>query len=135
MNLMPTPATRSDVAYLDFVEGFREYLLGSGANFESRLDSALQAAGVHELDDICRFVHEQPLGHAREGEADLEGVLGDAEVPELVLEDDGHVLRVLLAKRLLHAHARGLGAERDVEMVLAHQPVPGRVGQIGRAHV
>ncbi|NDD73895.1 MAG: class I SAM-dependent methyltransferase [Gammaproteobacteria bacterium] len=66
MNLMPTPATRSDVAYLDFVEGFREYLLGTGANFESRLDAALQAAGVRELDDICRFVHEQPLGQLRD---------------------------------------------------------------------
>lgn len=66
MSVMPTLASRTDAAYLDFVEGFREYLLGEGANFEARLDAALQDAGAHDLEDICRYLHAQPLGQLRD---------------------------------------------------------------------
>lgn len=38
---MPQLARRTDAAYLDFVEGFRAYILGNGANFEQRLNDAL----------------------------------------------------------------------------------------------
>ena len=63
---MPTLASRTDAAYLDFVEGFREYLLGAGANFEARLNAALESAGVQDLEDIRRYVHAQPLGQLRD---------------------------------------------------------------------
>ena len=63
---MPTLASRPDAAYLDFVEGFREYLLGAGANFEARLNAALESAGVQDLEDIRRYVHAQPLGQLRD---------------------------------------------------------------------
>lgn len=52
---MPHPNRRSDVAYLDFVEGFRDFLLGPGANFEPRLDALLaeeQARRGTPLDDV-----------------------------------------------------------------------------------
>lgn len=32
-NTMPKLASRHDTAYLDFVEGFREYILGKGGKF------------------------------------------------------------------------------------------------------
>ena len=50
---------------------------------------------------------EEPLRHAREGQPDLEAVLGHGEIPELVLQDDRHVLRVFLAQAVRQAHARG----------------------------
>ena len=55
---MPHPVRRADTAYLDFVEGFREYLLGKGADFEDRLGEALAAeeqrrgAPMRDLDEI-----------------------------------------------------------------------------------
>ena len=52
---MPHPNRRSDVAYLDFVEGFRDFLLGPGANFEPRLDALLAEEQAHRgeaLDDV-----------------------------------------------------------------------------------
>ena len=58
-----------------------------------------------------------------EGQADLEGVLGDGEIPELVLEDDRHLLRIFLAQALRNADAGVVGAERDVEMMLPREPV------------
>jgi hypothetical protein len=50
-------------------------------------------------------------------------MFGDAKVPELMLEHDGHLLRVLVPQALRQAYARKFGAEGDVEMVLARQPV------------
>jgi len=40
---LPALAERADAAYLDFVEGFREYILGKGADFEDRLNTVLLA--------------------------------------------------------------------------------------------
>ena len=64
---MPHPTRRADTAYLDFVEGFREYLLGKGADFEDRLGAALEAeerrrgAPLRDLDEIRRFLDSLPL--------------------------------------------------------------------------
>ena len=90
---------------------------------EAELDGGVEEAGQRVEG------HEQPLRHAGEGQPDLEGVLRDAEIPELVLQDDRHVLRVFLAQPLRHAHAREIRAERDVEMMVAGQAVPGGVGE------
>ena len=43
------------------------------------------------------------------------------QIPELVLQDDGHLLGILHAQPLGHAHALGGGVERDIEMVVARQ--------------
>ena len=50
-------------------------------------------------------------------------IVGDREIPELMLQDDGDVLRMLRAQAVRHLHAVGLGIERDVEMMLAGQAV------------
>ena len=77
--------------------------------------------------------HHQPLRHAAERQADLEGLVGHLEIPELVLQDDGHFLRVLRAQRGRQPHALGGGVEGDEEMMLAGQarswrPRPARRG-------
>ena len=72
---------------------------------------------------------QQPLRDAREGQPDLEGVLGDAEIPELMLEDDGHLLRVLFAQAVRQANAGKIRPERDVEMVFARKPVLAGIDQ------
>ena len=73
--------------------------------------------------------HDQSLGLAGKVQADLERVLGDDEVPELVLEDDRHLVGEALPDRGRRDHARRLGLERDIEMVVADEPVARRVGK------
>ena len=69
---LPALAERADAAYLDFVEGFREYILGKGADFEDRLNTALlteQARRGQPWDDveqIREYVHSLPLGRLRD---------------------------------------------------------------------
>src|SRR5215510_9350227 len=46
-----------------------------------------------------------------------------------MLENDRHLFRVFLAQAGRDAHARRAGVERDVEMVLAREPVLGGIGQ------
>lgn len=69
---LPILNQRSDVSYLDFVEGFREFILGKGANFEQRLDDALITEAVRraqpwgDVEEIRAFVHARPLGLLRD---------------------------------------------------------------------
>ncbi|MCU0761374.1 MAG: hypothetical protein MUF07_19555, partial [Steroidobacteraceae bacterium] len=69
---MPKLARRHDAAYLDFVEGFREYILGKGADFEDRLNAALLAEGERRgkplLDklEVRRFLQSLPIGQLRD---------------------------------------------------------------------
>ena len=65
--------------------------------------------------------HRELFRNSAERQADLELVVADFQIPELVLEDDGHLLRILPEQPLGNAHAIGLGGEGDVEMVLARQ--------------
>src|SRR5690606_30826773 len=53
-----------------------------------------------------------------------EQALGDLEVPELVLDDDGHLLCIFRLQVLRDANAGGIGEKRDEEVVLARQ-MPG----------
>ncbi len=55
--------------------------------------------------------------------------LVDFEVPELVLQDDRHLVGIALQHRRRDDHARRLGLERDVEMMLARQAVARRVAK------
>jgi ubiquinone/menaquinone biosynthesis C-methylase UbiE len=63
---MPHPNRRSDVAYLDFVEGFRDFLLGPGANFEPRLDALLaqeksrRGTPLEDVEQIRAFLEARP---------------------------------------------------------------------------
>ena len=69
---LPRIARRADASYLDFVEGFREYILGPGANFENRLNAALEAEEQRrgqrftELEALSRYMHSLPLGRLRD---------------------------------------------------------------------
>lgn len=72
IDAMPTLAQRADASYLDFVEGFREYILGKGADFEERLNGALTAEetrrgrGWQDVEEIREFVQTLPLGRLRD---------------------------------------------------------------------
>ncbi len=69
---LPSLARRSDAAYLDFVEGFREFILGKGADFEDRLNQALvdeaarRGQDWQDVEHIREFVQQQPLGCLRD---------------------------------------------------------------------
>jgi SAM-dependent methyltransferase len=69
---LPPLASRSDASYLDFVEGFREFILGKGADFEDRLNQALldeaerRGTPWADIEDIRAYVHSQPLGRLRD---------------------------------------------------------------------
>ena len=56
------------------------------------------------------------------------------EIPELVLQDDGHLLGILRAQPVRHAHAVGVGVEGDVEMMVAGQALLGRFGEHAAHH-
>jgi len=57
-----------------------------------------------------------------ETERDGEAVFLDNEIPELVLQDDGHLLRILLMQPVGDAHARPVGVEGDIEVMVAGRP-------------
>src|SRR5690606_17950602 len=57
-----------------------------------------------------------------EGEADFELRFGDLQVPELVLDDDCHLLGIFCLQVLRDANARCAGQEGDEEMVVTRQP-------------
>ena len=68
---LPALAARADASYLDFVEGLRGYILGTGASFESRLSQAAEAevarrgAAFATVEDIRQFFEALPLVHLR----------------------------------------------------------------------
>jgi hypothetical protein len=68
-----------------------------------------------------RIGNMQLFRHVGEGQADIEGVLGDFEIPELVLQHDRHLLGILLAHPVGDLHAGRVGDEGDEEMVVAGQ--------------
>jgi hypothetical protein len=59
--------------------------------------------------------------NAAERQPNLEAAFAHRQIPVLVLQNDGHLLGILHAQPFRHAHALGLGVERDVEMVVARQ--------------
>jgi ubiquinone/menaquinone biosynthesis C-methylase UbiE len=70
--ILPELARRDDGAYLDFVEGFREYILGKGADFEDRLDAAACAEAQRrgrpwtDLEELRAFYARYPLNRMRD---------------------------------------------------------------------
>ena len=73
--------------------------------------------------------NDEPLRHAREGQPDLEAALGHGKIPVLMLQDDRHVLRVFLAQTVRHSYPGEVGAERDVEVMVAGKAVLRRVAE------
>lgn len=72
MSALPKLARRTDTAYLDFVESFREHIKGSGANFEFRLNDALVAEGQRrgreftDAEDVRTYLQSTTLGPLRD---------------------------------------------------------------------
>ena len=94
---------------------------------------AIGNAGVEEHADR-RERHHQALLDAVEREVHLEPLLLDDQIPEAVLQDDRHLLRVLLPQTPGDDHARSDSVERNVEMMLAGKLL--RLGHVDqhRAH-
>src|SRR5690606_37848470 len=72
---------------------------------------------------------EQPFRYPAEGQADLKRRIGDGQIPELMLKDDRHLLRITLAQARGYSYPRGPGGEGDVEMMVAGKTGASRLDQ------
>src|SRR5215831_15123505 len=77
--------------------GLLGFPLGSRLGVSVRYFFELQAKLHRRIEEAFhrRKGHGQPLRHAAERHADLEAALGHHEIPELVLQDDGHLGGIL----------------------------------------
>ena len=96
------------------------HLLGSRGAEVVELQAVGDARVEEHLDGVKG--HDQALGNAVEGELHLEEGVVDGQLPEAVLEHHRHLFRVFLAQAVGEVHARGIGLERDVEVMLAREP-------------
>src|SRR6185503_7236434 len=78
--------------------------------------------------------HREALWNSTERKSYLEFVFTDFQIPELMLEDDGHLVRVLRAQPVRHVHTVGFCVERYVEMMVPRQAFLGRVGEHAADH-
>src|SRR3954471_1480588 len=124
--LLPAEVHRDDVRtvldrlaqrmiVLGLLVALRAGFLDLRLELEREIDSGIDEAGDGGKGD------DQPRRRLVEREADLEPVLADLEVPEAVLDDDGHLVREAFGQVARYVDARRMGLERDVEMVLAGQ--------------
>src|SRR6478735_852301 len=89
--------------------------------------------GIEEALDRTEW-NGQPLWNAAERQSDLEAIFRNLEVPELVLQDDCHLLRILREQPRRQLDALGPGQKGDEEMVFARQAMRGGVGQYPPQH-
>ncbi len=75
---------------------------------------------INECGD-CRKRNQQHRRDLVEREANAEAVILNLQVPELVLQDNGHFVRKTLTQALWNVHAGGTGFERDIEVVHARK--------------
>src|SRR5690606_13605299 len=64
----------------------------------------------------------KPFGDAVERQLHLEPVLGDVEIPEAVLQNDRHLLGILVPKTLGEDDASCLCVEGNIEVVITRKP-------------
>jgi len=83
----------------------------------AKLEPELDAWIVECLD--LRERNHEPFWNIVEREFDLETLLGYFEVPELMLQDDGHFIRVLFHQAIRYRYARAMGVESDIKVMLA----------------
>src|SRR5262249_5942654 len=89
--------------------GFGRRLVGR-LELQTELDGRIGKT-AHRLEGNC-----QSLVPATKAEGDGESLFLDGQIPKLVLQDDGHLLRVLLAQPIGNANAGTVGMEGDIEM-------------------
>ncbi len=125
----PRPATGSMraarlVRLADEIGQRRRHMLAGRIVGRARLAELEPELGGRIVEGLDRAErHHQPLRHVGEGELHLEAFVRHLQVPELVLQHDGHLFRILLFEALRHRHALGARIEGDVEVMLAGQPV------------
>ena len=73
--------------------------------------------------------HDQSFGLAGEVEVHFERVLGDHQVPELMLQDDRHLVGKAALDRGRNDDPRRVGLERDVEVMVADEAGARSVGE------
>jgi hypothetical protein len=83
---------------------------------------------IEEALDRSEGNHE-PLGNAAEREADLETIFRHHQIPELMLQDNRHLFRILREQPRRQFDAFGSGQERDVEMMLSGKAMFRSIGQ------
>lgn len=76
--------------------------------------------GIVETTDRIEW-DDQLFRNVREGKADLEMRFSDLHIPELVLDDDGHLLGVFRLQVLGDPHAGRAGEEGDEEVMITGQ--------------
>jgi ubiquinone/menaquinone biosynthesis C-methylase UbiE len=109
-SVMPELARRADGAYLDFVEGFREYLLGAGSGFEQRLDDIARAEErrlgrpLRDLEELRSFMQRMPLTQMRDRLARTQ-----QEMKWYKLRQSFEARRAELSAELARYDARGPG--------------------------
>src|SRR6185437_3846392 len=89
--------------------------------------------GIEEVLDRLEGHHE-PFGNSAEGEPDFEAILRHREIPELMLQDDRHLFRILREQPRRDFYAFGVGNEGDEEMMLSGQTMLCGVGQNAAQH-
>lgn len=72
VSALPKLSSRTDTAYLNFVESFREYMRGPGANLEGRINDALVEEGqrrgreFNDPEDVRSYLQSTALGPLRD---------------------------------------------------------------------
>ncbi|CUX14319.1 hypothetical protein AGR7C_Cc110171 [Agrobacterium deltaense Zutra 3/1] len=130
---------RNDRAFLLFLAGFGSLgsgsglcLMGNGISGDLRVFDFFLFGQRHielELEIDGRIVEtangvvrdDQLFRRIREGQADFEAGFGYFQVPELMLDNDGHLLGIFRLEVLGNPHARRAGQEGDEEVMVAGQ--------------
>src|SRR5262245_47598693 len=76
----------------------------------------LQAEVDRRVDEIGHRGerYDQGRGHAAKAQSDRKFMVGDLQIPEAVLDDDGHLVGESLDQMLGYRNTRHAGLERDV---------------------
>ena len=85
---------------------------------------------IEEALDRRERDHE-PFGDAAERQADFETILRHYQIPELMLQNEGHLLGILRQDAWRQPDPFGPGREGNIEMMIAGKAVLGGIGQHG----
>ena len=93
----------------------RRHVGDGGLELEPEIDRRIDELRDRGIGDV------EFGGNLVERQADGKAILAHVQVPELVLQHDGHLVGETLAQIRRNRDTRGMGLEGDVEMVRAGQ--------------